>query len=396
MRALNPEPKLASRRGFTLIELLVVIAIIGVLVALLLPAVQAARESGRRTQCVNNLKQIGIAIHGFHDAKQKLPSSVRPYAANTIRAGAFVLLLPYVERQDLWDQYDVNTQWSDIKNQNVANKRLPVYECPSSPKHNYLLDHKPEDGAGSPWPGIVAVGDYAASLGVSPDLPPIANAAYPTYYPAIPAIGSTPAQPAAPLKIQGSFAYASTPPNPVTNGMLPKNSALNFGDITDGLSNTIAIFESGGRPFVYRLGSLVGTDLAAHRLNGGGWARPASDILLTGSNATGNLSPTGVVAGVSINKTNGYDVGGLTYSANGYDSTPWGTEGTSQPYSFHSGGLNVVIGDGAVRFLDEAVNIGIVAALVTRNSAGGEDLNSDGIISRDEFKEPPIEAGKGI
>lgn len=397
MNVLVFNSKPSPRRGFTLIELLVVIAIIGVLVALLLPAVQSARESARRSQCVNNLKQQGIALHEFHDSKLKLPSSVRPFATNTVRAGAFVLLLPYIDRQDLWDQYDVNKTWSDIKNVNVANKRIPVYECPSSPKHGGQLDHKPEDGAPKPFPGIVAVGDYGASLGVSPDLKPIAESTYPAYYPAVAAIGTLPAQPAAGLKIQASTYYASRPPTDpdvITNGMLPKNSELTFGDITDGLSNTIAIFESGGRPFLYRLGRQVGADLSVHRLNGGGWARPASDILLTGSNATGNLSASGVIAGVSINKTNGYDHGPEAYAGtNGYPA-PWGTEGSSQPYSFHPGGLNVLIGDGAVKFVDEAINIGIVAALVTRNGAGGEDLNNDGIISRDEFTEPPVESGK--
>ena len=141
---------------------------------------------------------------------------------------------------------------------------------------------------------------------------------------------------------------------------------LTFGDVTDGLSNTIAVFESGGRPFLYRLGRQVGADLSVHRLNGGGWARPASDILLTGSNATGNSSAAGVNAGVFINRTNGYDHGPESYAGtNGYPA-PWGTEGSSQPYSFHPGGLNVLIGDGAVKFVDEAINIGIVAALVTR------------------------------
>jgi prepilin-type N-terminal cleavage/methylation domain-containing protein len=391
----NPRP--APRRGFTLVELLVVIAIIGVLVALLLPAVQAARESARRSQCTNNLKQQGIALHEFHDQKGKLPSSVRPFQTNTVRAGAFVLLLPYIDRQDLWDQYDVNITWSDIKNVNVANKRIPVYECPSSPKHGGILDHKPEDGAPKPWPGIVAVGDYGASLGVSPDLKTQAEAQGVGYYPAVAAIGSLPAQPAADLKIQGSLYYASRPPadpDVLTNGMLPKNSALTFGDITDGLSQTIAIFESGGRPYLYRLGRQVSADLSVHHLNGGGWARPASDILLSGSNKAGNLSSSGSLAGIYINKTNGYDHGGESYAGtNGYP-LPWGTEGSSQPYSFHPGGLNALIGDGAVKFIDEATHIGILAALVSRSGAGGEDLDGDGVISRAEWTEPPVEGGK--
>jgi prepilin-type N-terminal cleavage/methylation domain-containing protein len=377
---LNVKP--APRRGFTLVELLVVIAIIGILVGLLLPAVQAARESARRSQCVNNLKQQGIAIHGFHDAQQKLPSSVRPFAASTVRAGAFVLLLPHIERQDLWDLYDVNVTWSDVKNINATNKRIPVYECPSSPKHGGLLDHKPEDGAGSPWPGIVAVGDYAASLGVNPDLPALANAAYPAYYPAT---TIAPIQPAAALKIKGSTSYSSSQAAP-TNGFLPKNTALTFSDISDGLSNTIAVFESGGRPFLYRQGRQVGADLNVHRVNAGGWARPASDILLSGSNATGKIVP-----GVFVNRTNGFDAGGQTYSATTGLASPWFTEGTSQPYSFHPGGMNVLVGDGAVKFIGDSVNIGVIAALTTRNAAGGEDANDDGTISRDEFSEPPVD-----
>ena len=149
-----------------------VIAIIGILIALLLPAVQAARESGRRTQCTNNLKQIGLAIHTFHEGKGYLPSSVRPFQSFTVRAGAFVQLLPYIEQQGLWDQYDTSVTWSDPVNLPVSSLRLSSYECPSAPKQNYTLDHNPDGftGGTTAWVGIVAVGDYGASLGVSPAL----------------------------------------------------------------------------------------------------------------------------------------------------------------------------------------------------------------------------------
>ena len=168
-----------------------------------------------------------------------------------------------------------------------------------------------------------------------------------------------------------------------TNGFLPKNATVTFGDVTDGLSNTIAVFESGGRPFAYRRGAQVGTNPSTHRVNGGGWCRPASDILFAGSNTTGAKVP-----GVSFGRTNGYDVGGESYGGSGYPA-PYGTEGTSQPYAFHRGGVNVVFGDGSVKFLDEAIHIGVVAALVTRNSAGGEDTNGDGTIDR--YKEPILD-----
>ena len=146
MKTWNLETKPANERGFTLVELLVVIAIIGVLVALLLPAVQSGAEASRRSQCQNSLKQIGLGIHNFHDAKKKLPSSGRPSAASTVRIGALVYLLPYIERSDLWDLYDQSVNWSDPKNTPVTGKRVTVYECPSSPANHTILDHNP-DGA---------------------------------------------------------------------------------------------------------------------------------------------------------------------------------------------------------------------------------------------------------
>jgi prepilin-type N-terminal cleavage/methylation domain-containing protein len=346
----HPIPRPTPRRAFTLVELLVVIAIIGVLVALLLPAVQAAREAARRTQCTNNLKQLGIAIHTYHDAKKKLPSSVRPFASFTVRAGAFTLLLPYIDRRDLWDQYDVNVTWSDAKNLPISKSRISTYECPSSPSVGGQ-DHVP-DGVTptTPWTPAVANGDYGASLGVHPGLVAIGAGLNPV------------------VPVQGSDAVTSSNAKP-TNGFLPKNTAINFGHVTDGLSNTIAVLESAGRPFVYRRGGQVGPDPAKNRVNAGGWVRPASDILFAGSNAAGDKIP-----GQYVNRTNGDDIGAESYSTNGYASSAsglnWGTEGTSQPYSFHSGGLNVVLGDGAVKYIGDDVNFGVFAALITRNGAG--------------------------
>jgi prepilin-type N-terminal cleavage/methylation domain-containing protein/prepilin-type processing-associated H-X9-DG protein len=342
-----------QRTGFSLVELLVVIAIIALLIGLLLPAVQAARESARRSQCTNNLKQIGLAIHNFHDAKQYLPSSVRPFQSFTVRAGAFVQLLPFIEQAGLWDQYDTSVTWSDPINLPISSLRISTYECPSAPKQNYTLDHNPDGftGGTTAWAGIVAVGDYAASLGVSPALGALSTPAFPIDASTFTTSG-------------GAF---------ITNGFLPKNSRLTIADIRDGTTNTIAVWESGGRPFVYRGGSLIdgGDNLTNHHTNGGGWVRPASDILLSGSSKDGTLIPGTSQAGTFLNRTNGYDHAAEAYGTTGFP-TPYGTEGSSQPYGFHSSGVNALFGDGRVKFLSDDLSIAVAAALVTRNGAKNE------------------------
>ena len=121
MKVSSTHPKSAPRRGFTLVELLVVIAIIGVLVALLLPAVQSAREASRRSQCQNNLKQQGIGIHGYHDSKKKLPSGGRPPEASTIRCGVFIYLLPWFERGGLAPVVDSTMPLAELA---AAHERL--------------------------------------------------------------------------------------------------------------------------------------------------------------------------------------------------------------------------------------------------------------------------------
>jgi prepilin-type N-terminal cleavage/methylation domain-containing protein/prepilin-type processing-associated H-X9-DG protein len=346
---LPSKPSASERYGFTLIELLVVIAIIAVLVAILLPAVQSSREAARRSQCANNLKQVGLAIHNFHDAKKRIPSGGRPPEASSVRIGAFTSLLPFIEQAHLYDAYDQTYNWSASQNLPVTSQRVKTFECPSSPRHNNFLDHNPDGfrGTVTSWVGIVAVGDYAGSLGNAPALGAYAAALTP------------------PIVVVGSTAQ-TTSKEIITNGFMPKNSALTFGDITDGLSNTIAVWESAGRPFIYRRSGQLSDNAYEHHTNAGGWARPASDILLTGSSKDGTTLP-----GSYINRTNGYDHAAEVYGTSGYPA-PYGTEGTSQPFSFHRGGLNVLMGDGSVRFLDDEASIGVVGALVTRNTAGQE------------------------
>lgn len=143
----------ASRRAFTIIELLVVIAIIGILVALLLPAVQQARESARQTTCRNNLKQIGLALHNYNGAHRTLP----PSSTSDVEQGGWItdpttrhihswssLILPYIDQQTLYNQVNFNVSSMAAANLPIAEMLPPIYRCPSysgmkfSEDQNYL------------------------------------------------------------------------------------------------------------------------------------------------------------------------------------------------------------------------------------------------------------------
>lgn len=130
--------KPTRRSGFTLVELLVVIAIIGILVALLLPAVQAAREAARRMQCGNNVKQLGLALHNYHDTMKMFPPGAVFYGGNNDRGSIFIRLLPYMEQQQIYDLYnmDVNTDVQAFPASvnggiQLRGARIPTLICPS-------------------------------------------------------------------------------------------------------------------------------------------------------------------------------------------------------------------------------------------------------------------------
>jgi prepilin-type N-terminal cleavage/methylation domain-containing protein/prepilin-type processing-associated H-X9-DG protein len=131
-----------TRRAFTLIELLVVIAIIGVLIALLLPAVQAAREAARRIHCVSNLKQIGIALHGYHDAHSTFPAGgwiavpTQP-ATRNMNMGWSAAVLPWLEQRPLYDGLNLNFPYNDPSNSTGGHTVLQIYLCPSEPRKTY-------------------------------------------------------------------------------------------------------------------------------------------------------------------------------------------------------------------------------------------------------------------
>lgn len=334
-----------ARRGFTLIELLVVIAIIAILIALLLPAVQQAREAARRTQCKNNLKQIGLAIHNFEDVYKHLPTSNRPPGTGTKRIAGMTRILPQLELANVYQNYDQTLQWSDPN----ANMRLavstvvPAFNCPSSsalPK----LDGDP-DVTTTPSgyaANMVSVSDYAWSKGVDRGVAALVNTTTTTVLQATP-----------------DFTDPTNAANKYYSGFFAQNSDAKFRDVTDGLSNTIAVVETAGRPSVYRRGLKKVGAVPTNRVNAGGWCRPASDVLTTGQKADG----TALFGTTPFNATNGYDVGAETYPTGTF-----GVQGTSQPFSFHTGGAQFALGDGSVVFISENIDFVTFISLVTRGN----------------------------
>ena len=317
-------------RGFTLIELLVVIAIIAILIALLLPAVQQAREAARRTQCKNNLKQLALAAHNYHDTHNTFPFGyyVAPPAMNF--RNAFTMLLPYIEQSTVYASIDQNVPMvngptgynaaAQAQNVAMAATVISAFLCPSStgPTTDNYLYPAGAFGGGFPTVNCTWTGgrtDYGGTTGILSSTNGFGWLAY----------NGSPGG-----ERHGIFRAAGI------NGSITR-----MRDVTDGTSNTFMFGErTGGLKMYYKTQPATGLSPGIPETNGGSWA----DALAFEHWIDGTLYDGTGVRGPCAMCTN--------LRGRGY-------------HSFHTGGCQFAMGDGAVRFVSENVAQSVFAGLVT-------------------------------
>lgn len=316
---------LKSKRGFTLVELLVTIAIIGVLIGLLLPAVQTVRESARRTQCANNVRQLGLAALCFESAHKVFPASGWTKSGPGNPAGKYVgwrpLLLPFVEQTNLQKLYDFDENWWDATNPTAAAVPVVLFQCPSTPTRTPVLSaiaHPPRPAMSFENP--IAPTDYEAIMGVQPSS----------------------INPHLPFPIYDSANRYS---------VMHRNSRTGYASIVDGSSNTLMVVECAARPDVYR-GRKLRHDLTNDQ--GIGWADSEGPFSFDATNSDGSLEGGGPSNGCTISMNRRND---------------------NEPYSFHPGGINGLFADGHVTMVTESIEVTVFAKLITRE--GGEPISAD-------------------
>jgi len=318
-----------SRFGFTLVELLVVIAIIGVMVGLLLPAVQAARESARRMSCSNNLKQIGLGLHMYHDTYHTLPPGAVFHGGETTsspnggainhRGSLHIRILPYIEQQAVYDAFDFRfgtdgQQYPPTVNNGIriVGTQINTFICPSDGMNVRLGGH----------PTYVWPSNYQGNHGPSASISNNANCSCPLY-----------------SVFQGYSRAGTSADNPA--GLFTRNGwnfQCKFSAIPDGLSNTIMMGE-------------VRPECSGHARTG--WS---------------NSNRWGIFTQIPINFDSCYqDL--ATATAAGFDGCAamcnWNAEVGYK--SRHPGGAQFTMGDGSTRFIGETIDMWVYQYIGDRN-----------------------------
>ena len=317
--------KPVSRRGFTLIELLVVIAIIAVLISLLLPAVQQAREAARRTQCKNSLKQIGLALHNYHETNNTIPPGIVSAAPRYTNIGWAVFLLPYMDNAPVYQQYDFNTN-TKIRNSNANGAIIGTFRCASDQGKNRLQG-----------PGVVANAGRSNYPGVF-GWARLEGDGYPGY----------------------NYSSTNGTSTPNRDGSFHTNSKRNFSVFRDGLSNTLMVSERRtaaqvqGARYCGGPTSICGTaninEIADGTAVAAGNTGATEDVVAQIDSFSGSDLNISLVLGTTSmkpNQTTADNILGDKHSAT--DSVH---EGFS---SAHIGIVNGLLGDGSVRTFSDNI-----------------------------------------
>jgi prepilin-type N-terminal cleavage/methylation domain-containing protein/prepilin-type processing-associated H-X9-DG protein len=377
--------KSARSHAFTLIELLVVIAIIAVLIGLLLPAVQKVREAAARMQCSNNLKQMGLALHNFHDTRGIFPSAGcadgAPFSSGPWPIGGegtnwSIYILPYIEQGNVFNRLTFNgdSGWTDnqaatsgtftssaLNNVTLINNvGLKLYRCPSDPNPDMIRNDSNVRDASGNEALLVNRNSYVAIAGAVNNVDGSGQF----------------------LESRNTDSSSWTWQFGITawGGMLvPDYSAVKISSVTDGLSNTMVISEQSDQLKALDQNGKLVNDQYSVTSTGGGLFRGHSN----GRDGTsGKVNPptpwmdargqTYTTIRYRINQRNGWTCGGANgIGVCGGGSGFWNSEGANVPLvSPHTGGVNALFGDGSVHFLGDSTDLLVLARLATRDDGG--------------------------